>query len=63
MSEQEFEQYVRDIGFYDVSMDEEVYISHGLDIVLEYLQDKNISGVVKLRDIYKQIAMIQEVLE
>lgn len=62
MSEQEFEQYVRDIGFYDVSMDEEVYINHGVDIILEFLQDKNISGVVKLRDIYRQVTKIQEVL-
>lgn len=63
MTEQEFEQYVRGIGFYNVSMDEEIYISHGLDIILEYLQDKNITGIVKLIDIYRQILKIQEVLE
>lgn len=62
MSEQEFENYVRSIGFYDVAMDEEVYINHGADIILEYIQDKNVSGTVKLREIYKQIKKIQEVV-
>ena len=63
MTEPEFENYVRSIGYENVAMDEEIELRNGVDIILEFLNDTQNAGVVKLRDIYEQLKLIQGVHE
>lgn len=61
MTEPEFENYVRSIGYDNVAMDEDIEIRNGVDILMDYLNDTQNSGVVKLRNIYNQILIIEGV--
>lgn len=61
MTEPEFENYVRSIGYDNVAMDEDIEIRNGVDILMDYLNDTQNSGIIRLRDIYNQISIIEEV--
>lgn len=63
ISESEFERYVRYLGYSNVSMDADVRIVNGAEIIAEYLDDHEeiADGTVKLRDIYNQLLKIKEV--
>ena len=59
MSETEFEKYVRDLGYDNVGMDEEIDIRDGADVLANYLVSTHNTKIVRLRDIYDQIAKIE----
>ena len=59
MNEIEFENYVRGIGYQNVAMGETIELRNGVDILLEYLNDTRNLSVIKLRDIYEQIHIIE----
>jgi len=63
MTESEFEQYVRYLGYSNVSMDADVLLINGAEIISEYMDDHRemADGTVKLRDIYNQLLKIKEV--
>lgn len=63
LTEAEFEQYARYLGYSNVSMDADVLLINGAEIIAEYLDDHRdmANGTVKLRDIYNQLLKIKEV--
>lgn len=63
ISESEFERYVRYLGYTNVSMDSDVLLINGAEIIAEYLDDHKdmATGTVKLQDIYNQLLKIKEV--
>lgn len=63
MTEPEFENYVRSIGYENVAMDGEIELRNGVDIILEFLNDTRNTDIVKLRDVYRQLKLIQGVHE
>ena len=58
MSESEFENFVRDLGYENVGMDEDIELRNGVDILLEVLNDRHYNRVLKLRDIYEQLKIM-----
>ena len=63
MNEIEFEKFVRDIGYENVAMDEDIELRNGADILMEYLNHTRNLGVIKLRDIYEQIQTIERLVK
>lgn len=58
----EFEHFVTELGYTDVSIDAEVEISNAVEIIWEYIDEHRTEfrGTVKLKDVYDQIHEIQE---
>lgn len=58
----EFEYFVTELGYTDVSIDAEVEISNAVEIIWEYIDEHRTEfcGTVKLKDVYGQIHEIQE---
>lgn len=58
----EFEHFVTELGYTDVSIDAEVEISNAVEIIWEYIDEHRTEfrGTVKLKDVYDQIHKIQE---
>ena len=63
ITEAEFERYVRYLGYTNVSMDADVLLINGAEIIAEYLDDHKdmATRTVKLQDIYNQLLKIKEV--
>jgi len=63
LTESEFERYVESLGYTNVSMNADVLLINGAEIIAEYLDDHRdmANGTVKLRDIYNQLLKIKEV--
>ena len=63
MNEIEFENFVCDLGYENVAMDEDIELRNGADILMEYLNHTRNLGVIKLRDIYEQIQIIERLVK
>ena len=59
---EQFEHFVTELGYTDVSIDAEVEISNAVEIIWEYIDEHRTEfrGAVKLKDVYDQIHKIQE---
>jgi len=62
ISTEEFEHFVTELGYADVSIGAEVEISNAVEIIWEYIDEHRTEfcGTVKLKDAYNQIQKIQE---
>ena len=58
IDEKQFEDYVRDLGYCNVDIDDVIRTDNGLEIIRDYLEDHLNVGVIPLRTVYEAIPKI-----
>jgi len=63
IDEKQFEDYVRNLGYCEVDINDTVRTDNGLDIIKEYLEDHLNVGMIPLQEVYDAIPRIIEMQE